>query len=188
MNLSEDDVLVLFLAGHGDPNGVFKIGDEDDSLSLSKAELERALGNTKATVWLSNTACYSGAWESPKWTLLAASEADEEAPSLAVSASEKVRGDFFANALVAQLANEFGLTAPCPGSVDENGLCGQQWSHDFGPGKSVQPSRSTSKRSLYDVREWIHRWRDHIGRVYTSASLYFSPCPPVSGHESHYTI
>lgn len=187
--LSEEDVLVLVLAGHGDPGGVFKIGDIDDEngslYDLTKAQLEDVLGDTKATVWLISTACYSGAWESPKWTLLAAAEADEEAPSLVVSASEKVRGGFFANALVAQLADEFKLVAPCPASVDEKGIRGQQHLHDFGPGKSVEPSRSTPKRSLDDVREWIHSWRDHIGRVYTSASPFFSPCPPASDHEAH---
>ena len=202
---SEKDTLVLVMAGHGEPGGVFKIGegnnDEDSNEdcnnnedhndeegkdahqtkvenqtkleNLTRAELEMALGETKATVWLINTTCYSGAWESPKWTLLAAAQADEEPPSLAVSASNK--GEFFANALMAQHANEFNLVAPCPASVDDNGSRGQQHPHDFGPGRSVRPSRSIPKRSLHDVREWIHDWRDRIGRVYTSASVCFSP-------------
>ena len=139
--LSEEDVLVLVLVGHGDPNDVFKIGDEDHDSSLydlTKAEVEHALGDTKASVWLISRACYSGAWESPKWTLLAAAEADEEASSSAVSVSKKVRGGFFANALLAQLADEFKLNAPCPASVDKNGICGQRQSKDFGSGKFVQ--------------------------------------------------
>jgi hypothetical protein len=184
LTLSEEDVLVLVLAGHGALGGVFKIGDEDGNVcELTKGELEKFLGDTKATVWLINTACFSGAWESPKWTLLAAAQADEEAPSLAVSASEKVRGGFFVNALVAQHANEFKIIAPCPASVDDNGNRGQQHPHDFSPGKSVRPSGSTPKRSLDGVRDWIHSWRDHIGRVYTSASLCFRPCPPASTSE-----
>ena len=186
LTLSEEDVLVLILAGHGELGSVFKIGDEDgNACELTKAELEESLGDTKATVWLISTARYSGAWESPKWTLLAAAQADEEAPSLVVPASEKVRGGFFANALVAQHADEFKLIAPCPTSVDDNRNRGQQHPHDFGPGKSVRPSRSTPKRSLDDVRDWIHSWRDRIGWVYTSASLCFRPCLPASNSEAH---
>jgi hypothetical protein len=147
--------------------------------------LEESLGDTTATVWLINTACFSRAWESPKWTLLAAAQADEEAPSLAVSASNKVRGGFFANALLAQHADEFQLIAPCPASVDNNGNRGQQHPHDFGPGKPVQPSCSTPRRSLDGVRDWIHGWRDHIGRVYTSASVCFKSRPPASNSEAH---
>lgn len=159
LTLSEEDVLVLILAGHGELGGVFKIGEAENICELTKDELEASLGNTKATVWLISTACYSETWESPKWTLLAAAQADEEAPSLAaVSALEKVRGGFFVNALVAQHVNEFKLIAPCPASVDDNGNRGQQQHpHDFGPGKSVQPSRSTPKRkrNLDEVRDWI---------------------------------
>ena len=188
LTLSEEDVLVLILAGHGDLDGVFKIGDIDEGgnvCKLTKVELEESLGDTKATVWLISTACYSGAWESPKWTLLAAAQTDEEAPSLAISASNKVRGGFFANALVAQHANEFKLIAPCPASVDNEGNRRQQHPHDFGGSKSVRPSRSIPKRSLDDVRDWIHSWRDCIGRVYTSASLCFRPSPPASNSEGH---
>ena len=158
LTLSEEDVLVLILAGHGELGGVFKIGDEAENIcELTKDELEASLGNTKATVWLISTACYSETWESPKWTLLTAAQADEEAPSLAaVSALEKVRGGFFVNALVAQHVNEFKLIAPCPASVDDNGNRGQQQHpHDFGPGKSVQPSRSIPKRNLDEGRDWI---------------------------------
>ena len=135
LSLSEGDVLVPVLAGHGEPGGVFRVGgDEDgnDCSKLRKGELEASLCNTNATVWLISTACYSGAWESPKWTLLAAAQAEEEAPSLAISASEKVRGGFFANALMAHHADEFKLAAPCPALVDNNGNCGQQRPHDFG--------------------------------------------------------
>ena len=109
LTLCEDDVLVLVLAGHGEVDGAFKIGDDEDGndCELTKAELEASLGDTKAIVWLISTACFSGAWESPKWTLLAAAQANEEAPSLAVSASNKVRGGFFASALLAQHADEF---------------------------------------------------------------------------------
>lgn len=59
MTLCEDDVLVLVLAGHGELDGVFKIGDEDgNDCELTKGELEESLGNTKATVWLISTACW----------------------------------------------------------------------------------------------------------------------------------
>ncbi|KIM48438.1 hypothetical protein M413DRAFT_7372 [Hebeloma cylindrosporum] len=138
--LSEEDVLILVLVGDGEGDGVFIIGNDGDEndCELSKEELELALRNVKATVWLINTACYSGAWESPKWTLLAAAQ-DDDAPSSDVLASGKARGGFFANVVMAQHADEFQLAAPCP-SVDDSE--NQQRLHGFGPGEAVKPSCS----------------------------------------------
>jgi len=175
--LSRKDILVLVLVGHGERDGVFIIGDDNQECKLRKPELEECVRGTKGTIWLINTACHSREWESPHWFLFAATEADQEVPSIAVSGSDKVRRGFFVNALLAEYANEFNLTAPCPASVDEHGHRGQQRPHDFGPDKSVRPSCSSPKRSLHDVCEWINHWRDHIGRVYTSANVCFRPCP-----------
>ena len=49
LTLCEDDVLVLVLAGHGEVDGAFKIGDDEDGndCELTKAELEASLGDTK---------------------------------------------------------------------------------------------------------------------------------------------
>jgi hypothetical protein len=94
------------------------------------------------------------------------------------SSSEKTRGGFFVNALLAEHADEFNLNA----LVDKHGNRGQQHPHDFGSDKPVQLSRSFLKRSLHCVTKWIHHWRDHIGRVYTSANLCFRPCPISEPH------
>jgi hypothetical protein len=82
------------------------------------------------------------------------------------------------NALLAEHADEFNLNA----LVDKHGHRGQQHPHDFGSDKPVQLSRSFLKRSLHCVTKWIHHWRDHIGRVYTSANLCFRPCPISEPH------
>jgi hypothetical protein len=68
LTLCEDDVLVLVLAGHGEPDGVFKIGDDEDGndCELTKAELEESLGDTTATVWLISTACFFWSMGKPK--------------------------------------------------------------------------------------------------------------------------
>jgi hypothetical protein len=58
--LSTGDVLVLVLAGYGDENGAFIIGDEKADCELRKEELEAVLGGTKGDVLLINTSCFSG--------------------------------------------------------------------------------------------------------------------------------
>ena len=94
------------------------IGDEKVDCELQKEELEVTLEGTKGDV---NTSCYSGSWESPSWKLIAAAGAGQEAQSISVSGSGVCRGGFFSNALIAEYAHEFMITAPCPASVDDNG-------------------------------------------------------------------
>ncbi|KDR80515.1 hypothetical protein GALMADRAFT_240808 [Galerina marginata CBS 339.88] len=168
---SADDTLVLLLVGHGNQNGVFEVGTD----KLKIKELERSVRGTKGTVFLITTACYSGAWQSPLWTLIAAAEANEESVSIVVSGSGQVRGGFFANALLAEHANEFNINVPCAGSVNEHGIRGQQHPHDFGPNSPRLPSASFRHQSLQAVRESMHQWRNQIGRTYTSTDFTFSP-------------
>jgi hypothetical protein len=148
--------MVLVLVGHGEEGGKFVIGDKDHNCRLTKLDLEASVRRTKAKVWLISTACYSREWESPFWSLLAAAEPGQGAPSLAVSGSEKARGGFLVNALLAKPAHAFNLNGPCPASVDNHGNRGQQHPHDFGPNKPVKPSRCSLMRSLTYVMEWIH--------------------------------
>lgn len=71
--LSEGDILVLALVGHGLEDGVFLTDEEP----FRKADLELCIQGTKGIIWLISTACFSGAWISPYWWLLAASGLDE---------------------------------------------------------------------------------------------------------------
>jgi hypothetical protein len=174
--LSTGDVLILVLAGHGDKNGVFMIGDEKADCELRKEELEVVLEGTKGDVLLINTSCYSGSWESPSWKLIAAAGAGQEAQSISVSGSGECRGGFFSNALIAEYAHEFMITAPCPASVDNNGNRALQHPHDFGPDKMVIPSRILPKLTLQNVSDWIRQLRNDMGGTYTAADITFIPC------------
>ena len=73
--LSSEDVLVLVLVGHGE-DGAFVISNDTDECELRKEEIEAVVRRTKGTIWLINTSCHSGNWESPCWSLLAAAEAN----------------------------------------------------------------------------------------------------------------
>ena len=176
--LSEGDILVLVLVGHGLEDGVFLINEEP----FRKADLELCVQGSKGIIWLISTACYSGAWTSPCWWLLAASGPDEMAPSICISNSNKCRGGFFVNSLIAEHADEYGPIAPCSGSVDDEGNRTNQHPHDFHK-FHVQPCRPSHRRSLCEVKQWIHDWRDKIGRAYTSANIHFYPCPSTEPHK-----
>lgn len=180
--LSTGDILVLVLAGHGEDNGAFVIGDEKTSCELRKGELEAALRGTKGNVVLINTACYSGSWESASWDLIAAAGADQQAQSLSVSGSGECRGGFFTNALIAEHAREFTISAPCPASVDKYGNRATQHPHGFGPDKTVIPSRIFPIPSLQNVLDWIHQLRNDMGGAYTAADIKFVPCTPDIPH------
>jgi hypothetical protein len=130
----------MVLAGHGEPGSVFKIGGDEDgnNCKLMKDELQLSLSNTEATVWLISTVTvrYSGARESPKWTLLAsaAAQVNEEGPSLAFQCPIKSGVDFFR-----QCQCTHGTT--CDVNLNSlhfvqhnNGNSGQQHPHNFGPG------------------------------------------------------
>jgi hypothetical protein len=177
--LSAGDTLVLVLVGHGDADDhhSFLIGDNPNScVRLTKTQLEWAVHGTKGDILLISTACYSGSWKSQYWTLLAAAEANQEAPSIVASGSKEYRGGFFANSLLAEYADEFKIRPPYPGLVDETGQRMEQKEHDFGPTNTTCASPCLPKRSLQAIRNWIHRFRDDIGRTYTSADIVFHPC------------
>ena len=174
--LSTGDVLILVLAGHSDENGAFIIGDEMADCELRKGELEAVLGGTKGDVLLINTSCFSGSWESPSWKLIAAAGADQEAQSISVLGFGECRGGFFSNALIAEHAHEFMITAPCPASVDNDGNRALQHPHNFGPDKMVIPSHILLKLTLQNVSDWICQLRNDMGCVYTAADITFIPC------------
>jgi hypothetical protein len=177
--LSAGDTLVLVLVGHGDPDkdhSLFVGYDRDSCFRLKKDHLENCVRGTKGDILLITTACFSGSWKSQYWTLLAAAGANQEAPSIVASGSEEYRGGFFTNALLAECADEFKIRPPYPGSVDETGQRAEQKEHDFGPTKTTPPSPCFPRCSLQGILNWIHRFRDDIGRTYPSADVTFHPC------------
>jgi hypothetical protein len=174
--LSAGDTLVLVLVGHGDKDDdhSFFVGyDCDSCFRLKKDHLEDCVRGTKGDILLISTACFSGSWKSQYWTLLAAAGADQEAPLIAASGSNEYRG-FFTNALLAEYADEFKIRPPYPGLVDETGQQAEQKEHDFGPTKTTRPSPYFP--SLQAILNWIHQFRDDIGRTYPSADVIFHPC------------
>jgi hypothetical protein len=187
LRLCPGDTLVLVLVGHGSKeNGSFLVGDSKVYRECRKEELEVCVRNTKGSIVLISTACYSGSWTSPHWTLIATAGASQEAPSLVMSGSDQHRGGFFANAVLAEFANEFSIKAPCPASVDNNGR-GTQLEHDFGPEKSVTPVLRFPRPSMQGIIDWIHQFRDDIARTYTTADLTFSPCGSGEPHSLPFT-
>ncbi|KAF8228268.1 hypothetical protein L208DRAFT_1292530 [Tricholoma matsutake] len=177
--LSAGDTLVLVLVGHGDADNQhsFFVGDNSNSYyQLAKNDLEEAVHATKGHILLISTACFSGSWKSQYWTLLAAAKAEQEAPSIVESGSNEFRGGFFTNSLLAEYADEFKIRPPYPGSVDETGQRAEQKEHDFGPTNAIHPSPCLPKRSLQAILNWMHRFRDDIGRTYMSADMVFDPC------------
>lgn len=188
LRLCPGDTLVLVLVGHGSKeNGSFLVGDSKVYRECRKEELEVCVRGTKGSIVLISTACYSGSWKSPHWTLIAAAGASQEAPSLVVSGSEQHRGGFFTNALLSEFANEFSIKAPCPASLDDKGYRGTQHEHDFGPEKSVTPILRFPKPSMQGIIDWIHQFRDDIGRTYTTGDLIFSPCGSDEPHSLPFT-
>jgi hypothetical protein len=110
LKLRTEDILVLVSVGHGCPvDGSFEIGNDESSIRLRKERLEGILHSKKGKVFVITTACFSGSWVSTHWTLLAAAQAHQEAPSIVESGSGQFRGGFFTNALVAEHADEFNI-------------------------------------------------------------------------------
>jgi hypothetical protein len=177
--LSTGDVLVLVLVGHGsETTGSFIVGDpgEGTHRELEKEALEECVSGTKGEVVLISSACFSGGWESPHWSLITAAGANQHAVSIVESGSGKCRRGFFTNSLIAEHCHEFQIRAPCTASLDDNGNCGQQQVHDFGPDKAAIRSCILPKLSLQGVCNWIHQWTDHVGRAYKSPDITFIPC------------
>jgi hypothetical protein len=171
--ISAGDILVIVLAGHGDEEDhSLVVGEGSQRHKLEKEELECCVRGTKGDILVISTACFSGSWTSSHWTLLAAAGPDEHATSMVVSGSGECPGGFFTNALLAEYADKFNIRPPYPGSIDNNGHQGRQRDHHT----TVHPSPLLPKRNMQDVINWIHRFRDDIGRTYPSANITFHPC------------
>jgi hypothetical protein len=87
--LSIGDTLVIVLVGHGDDDRhSFLIGDEDSFYELEKDVLEIAVAGSKGNILVISTACFSGSWKSPHWTVLAAAGPEQHATSISASGIE----------------------------------------------------------------------------------------------------
>ncbi|KAJ6535896.1 hypothetical protein DFH09DRAFT_1369449 [Mycena vulgaris] len=112
-------MLVIILCGHGEEGtGDILVGGQGFMDNpLTKRIVEDAVDGINIPqdqVFLVSTACYSGLWRSPKWTLLAGAEACDESIAMAQSGSGEFRGGVSTYAALAERADEFGLTAPHP--------------------------------------------------------------------------
>jgi hypothetical protein len=175
--LSAGETLVIVLVGHGEDDHSFIVGgDGRQNCKIHQEQLENSVGHAKGNILVIITACYSGSWTSPHWTLLAATGPGEEAPSIVVSGSGECRGSFFTNALLAEHASKFNIRPPCPGIMDNRGFRHPQKDHNFGPEKIIHPVTLQPQCSLQEVMNWIHKFRDDIGHGYTSANVTFHSC------------
>lgn len=86
--LSAGETLVIVLVGHGEDDHSFTVGgDGRQNCKICKEQLEESVGHAKGNILVIITACHSGSWMSPHWTLLAATGLDKEAPLIAISGS-----------------------------------------------------------------------------------------------------
>jgi hypothetical protein len=159
--LSAGETLVVVLVGHGnDQNHSFIVGEGDGShpqdYRLYKEVLEACVRDTKGEILVIST----------HWTLLAATGPDQHSPSIVASGSGKYRGGFFTNALLAEYASELNIRPPYPRSMDQRGSSDGQKDD---PEKMICPL--PPKQSIQEVIDWIHQFRDDIGRTYTSTSI-----------------
>jgi hypothetical protein len=175
--LSPDDTLCLVLCGHGSANESLCVGNPETWVPFDQESLEVAVQGCKGQIHLFTTACYSGGWMSPHWTLYAAARKDQEALSMVKSESGYYQGGFFTYALLVEHANQHSLKAPKPGCVEDDGNFTEQAAHDFGSPYTGQQVATPwlAKRTMSEATQWLHKLRDHIGRTYTSADFTFSP-------------
>ncbi|KAJ6587788.1 hypothetical protein B0H10DRAFT_811550 [Mycena sp. CBHHK59/15] len=118
------DIIVIVICGHGEPNGDIRVGDEATDLThLCKDDVEAILTQyelkiPQANVYLVSTACYAGRLRSNLWTLFGGSDSEEESMAIRESGSGEFRGGIFTFAAFAERADEHGLVAPHTITVD----------------------------------------------------------------------
>ncbi|KAF5393636.1 hypothetical protein D9757_000427 [Collybiopsis confluens] len=102
-----DQRIVVVICAHGSQEAAIQLGNSP----FRKCTLENLLWPTKAPVTIITTACFSGLWAVPHSSLLsqklvttlAATTADNPSYSFPVSASERIRGGRFADAVVSEM-------------------------------------------------------------------------------------
>ncbi|KAJ7620778.1 hypothetical protein B0H17DRAFT_1113452 [Mycena rosella] len=158
---SEEDVVVLVICAHGQPGG-------DISLRHLRVPRER--------VFIVSTACYSGSWRSPRWTLLAAAEEDQESDAMRESGSNECRGGFFTFAILAEMVDEQGLAVPlCEELGLGEGELGEADRLQFAFTDSFDVGAATPRRSLVEAKKFMEQFRDRVGGIYKFTTFVMDP-------------
>jgi hypothetical protein len=183
--LTPDDSLFLVICGHGSDRGGVFLGNVDNHVAFYRVDVEDALVGCTAKVYLITTACFSGAWKSQQWDLVAAAGVDQESVSIVQSESGHFRGGAFTAVLLAEHADQYDLRAPKPGPVtytpDSNGNYSssreliEHYSGPAGPEKR-RPKPLLPRKRTSEVLEWLHKLRDEMGQTYTTADFTICPC------------
>ncbi|KAJ7129643.1 hypothetical protein C8R44DRAFT_84018 [Mycena epipterygia] len=179
-----EDVVIVVLCAHSEHTGAIRLGGGQlPALHLQKANVEKALRNIRVPqerIFLVSTACYSGTWRSPSWTLLAATEADQESDAMRTSGSKECRGGSFTHAVLAEMADEQGLEVPlCEERQDdcETIILADIQLDSLTPGNlHIAPKISESPRRLIsDAYKFMEGLQDRIGGVYRSTAFVADP-------------
>ncbi|KAJ7777450.1 hypothetical protein B0H16DRAFT_1449528 [Mycena metata] len=179
----EDDIVVLILCGHGDEHtGDLVIGGKHEHRDpLAKKDIELALSTLavpRQRVFIISIACHSGLWRSDRWTLFAASDSHQTSAAMSTSSSGEGRGSVFTYALLAQRANEHGLTAPHPvRKVDLPGGKGPVVCDT--PGKATMLEADAGSKgmrsSTEEVLHFMETLKTTMGGTYKDGDFVLSP-------------
>ncbi|KAJ7207495.1 hypothetical protein GGX14DRAFT_635293 [Mycena pura] len=123
-NAGKVNFAVIVICSHGEPNGDICLGAGSGLAveHLEQIQLEMALDQCACPIcaerlFIVSTACYSGQWRSPHWTLLAAAECNQQSNGMWPLASGETSKGFFTWAALAGQADEHGLSLPLAGEI-----------------------------------------------------------------------
>ncbi|KAJ7693344.1 hypothetical protein B0H17DRAFT_1132505 [Mycena rosella] len=121
---TSSDHIIILLFGHGDSNeaeatfGRVECGKRKGStVWLTRTEVEKALGSTKAHISVISTACFAGMWASKRWAFFSAAQRSYSI-SLPASGSDREWGSCFWAAMPELAANAHGQAcSPLPRGI-----------------------------------------------------------------------
>ncbi|KAJ7268649.1 hypothetical protein B0H12DRAFT_1095883 [Mycena haematopus] len=181
------DTIIIVLCGHGkERTGDLVLGGEmEDYMELlTKLEVEDSLklNVIPRNIFLLSIACYSGHWRSSYWTLFAAADEDQTSAAMSTSGSGEGRGSVFTYALLAQRADEHGLTAPHPvRKVDPPGVTyakGPVVVWDTPVSAKMHEQSATAKiprPSPQQAHAFMESLRTTMGGTYSAAEFILQP-------------
>lgn len=210
-SLKPGDTLVIGIWGHGIyPTTDIAVGsadNPDELVFLSKSDVEEALDRgtmqpslrrnhtiaVDVDVFLISGACFSGAWKSKGWTLLAASRSHEESSAMVTSDSEASRGGIFAYSFMAAAVFTNGVRLPRSNRIvyNEKNFEVERGSgaHDIGRKWEESAQSATSLQACEDWVSmehfvlWLNEYRASFRRLlYDEATFVASPARQRVGH------
>ncbi|KAJ6587325.1 hypothetical protein B0H10DRAFT_2333844 [Mycena sp. CBHHK59/15] len=184
---SPQDALVVVICGHGEEyTGKVSIGVDERREWLAKEEVEVALRRLvipQQCTDLISTACYAGVWRSDRWTLFGGADYNQTSMAMSTSGSGENRGGVFTYAIVAERADEYGLTVPYPVAMiydhetDFNKVNYVAQSDPVVANLSYSTALLESpRRSTSQAHQFMETLRARIGGLYNDAN--FVLCPP----------